>query len=85
MLGKVFIPPLPIVPAAPFQPWWWIIMKPLNFGKIYIPTLSHRGKIKAEMPIIPKLDEEGEGQKMQKGWTPCQLEEADERPGREGS
>lgn len=37
------------------------------------------------MPIIPKLDEEGEGQKMQKGWTPCQLEEADERPGREGS
>lgn len=37
------------------------------------------------MRIIPKFNEEGKGQKMQKGWTPCQLEEADERPGREGS
>lgn len=60
-------------------------MKALNLGKIYISTLLHRGKSKAEIPIISKLDEEGEGQKRQEGWTPCQLEEADERLGREGS
>lgn len=59
-------------------------MKALNLGKIYISTLFHRGKSKAEIPIILLLDEEGEGQERQEGWTPWQLEEADERLGREG-
>lgn len=83
MLGEVFIPP--IVPATPFQLVVVDNHETTDFGEIYISTLLHREEGKTEIPILSKLDEEWEGQKRQKGWTPCQLEEADERLGREGS
>ena len=48
-----------MVPTTPFQSVW-IIVKLLNLGRMYIPTLLHKEKVKVEHPLA--LGEEREGQ-----------------------